>query len=228
MAIAGPTAHETAPGRDHRFHPLRIGRVVRETEEASSFVLEVPAELEGAFTYRGASSARSAPASTGRPSSAPTRCPPPRCRRRLRSDGEAGAGRCGLQLDGRLAGSRRRGRVDLPGGRLLPRHRGRAVVAFAAGSGITPVYSIVKTALRPPPARYACSTPTATASGHLRRGAHPAGRGASRAPAGPPPSRPREGLRGRELPGGSPATTRSTRSTSSAGRSRSWRSSSVR
>src|SRR5437764_15221420 len=52
MATAGPAAHMHAVGRDHAFHPLRIARVVPETADASSFVLDVPPELAGAFAYR--------------------------------------------------------------------------------------------------------------------------------------------------------------------------------
>jgi len=44
----GPRQH---PARDHRFHALRVGQVVRETAEASSFVLDVPPELHDAFAY---------------------------------------------------------------------------------------------------------------------------------------------------------------------------------
>ncbi len=36
---------------DHGFHPLAIARVVPETAEASSFVLDVPDELRPAFAY---------------------------------------------------------------------------------------------------------------------------------------------------------------------------------
>ncbi len=38
--------------RDHGFHPLRINRVVQETNDAASFVLEVPDELRDRFAYR--------------------------------------------------------------------------------------------------------------------------------------------------------------------------------
>ena len=50
MATSAPTAHPGAV-RDHRFHSVRIERVVQETAEASSFVLAVPAELQDAFAY---------------------------------------------------------------------------------------------------------------------------------------------------------------------------------
>src|SRR5438270_13674138 len=52
MATAGPAAHMQVVGRDHAFHPLRVARVVGETADASSFVLDVPPELEQAFVYR--------------------------------------------------------------------------------------------------------------------------------------------------------------------------------
>ena len=40
------------PVRDHGFHRLRVGRVVRETADTSSFVLEVPEDLCRSFTYQ--------------------------------------------------------------------------------------------------------------------------------------------------------------------------------
>src|SRR5947207_3971363 len=52
MAATGPVTQMPTLGRDHAFHPLRIARVVRETADASSFVLDVPPELEAAFAYR--------------------------------------------------------------------------------------------------------------------------------------------------------------------------------
>jgi 3-ketosteroid 9alpha-monooxygenase subunit B len=56
MAISAPAASQRdatsrGPRRDHGFHPLRVGRVVRETAEAASFVLDVPDGLREAFTY---------------------------------------------------------------------------------------------------------------------------------------------------------------------------------
>ncbi|MBV9411349.1 MAG: ferredoxin, partial [Acidimicrobiia bacterium] len=47
-----PAAQVQATGRDHAFHPLRIAAVFDETADARSFVLDVPPELEAAFTYR--------------------------------------------------------------------------------------------------------------------------------------------------------------------------------
>ena len=47
---AAPAPHQGAV-RDHGFHPLRVRHVVRETAEASSYVLDVPAELRDVFAY---------------------------------------------------------------------------------------------------------------------------------------------------------------------------------
>jgi 3-ketosteroid 9alpha-monooxygenase subunit B len=38
--------------RDHGYHTLRVKEVVRETHDASSFVLDVPDQLRGTFRYR--------------------------------------------------------------------------------------------------------------------------------------------------------------------------------
>jgi len=53
MAISGPTLPQGDGdvARRHGFHRLRIRRVVRETAEASSFVLDVPPELASTFAY---------------------------------------------------------------------------------------------------------------------------------------------------------------------------------
>jgi ferredoxin-NADP reductase len=148
MAIAGPTAQGTVPGRDHGFHPLRIGRVVRETAEASSFVLEVPPELEGAFTYRAGQfctfrtriggqprlrcySMSSSPDVDGEFSVTVKRVP----------DGAVS----NWMIDTLTAGDVIE--TTCPAGVFCLGPGGGEVVAYAAGSGITPVYSIVKTAL---------------------------------------------------------------------------------
>ena len=52
MGTPGLTAHESATLHDHRFHSLRVSRVVRETADASSFVLDVPGELRAAYAYQ--------------------------------------------------------------------------------------------------------------------------------------------------------------------------------
>jgi ferredoxin-NADP reductase len=38
--------------RDHKFHPLRVARVVEETDDARSYELEIPSELQATYRYR--------------------------------------------------------------------------------------------------------------------------------------------------------------------------------
>jgi 3-ketosteroid 9alpha-monooxygenase subunit B len=150
MATAGAAAQTPAIGRDHAFHQLRIARVVRETEDASSFVLDVPPHLKSAFSY-----------SAGQ-----------FCTFRVRIDGQAYL-RCysmssAPEVDDEMQVTVKRvpggavsnwmidnlGAGDIidttcPSGVFCLGDDGVDVdiVAFAAGSGITPVFSILKTAL---------------------------------------------------------------------------------
>jgi len=149
MAAAGSAAPQTqALGRDHAFHPLTIARVVNETTDARSFVLDVPSELAPAFAY-----------SAGQ-----------FCTFRAHIDGQAHL-RCysmssSPDVDGELQVTVKRvpggavsnwmidnlGEGDViettcPAGVFCLDTGDGDVVGFAAGSGITPVVSIVKTAL---------------------------------------------------------------------------------
>ena len=51
MAISAAAASPPGAVRDHGFHPLRVARVVPETAESASFVLDVPDELRDAYAY---------------------------------------------------------------------------------------------------------------------------------------------------------------------------------
>ncbi len=148
MAVSAPTASQREVPRDHGFHPLRVRRVVRETAEAATFVLDVPDHLRATYAYDAGQFLTF----------------------RLEVDGEVHH-RCysmssAPALDDELAVTVKR----VPGGvvsnrmidtlapgdvveasppagvfRLQPGERD--LVAFAAGSGITPVFSLLKTAL---------------------------------------------------------------------------------
>jgi ferredoxin-NADP reductase len=148
MTVAGPTAQVQAAGRDHRFHPLRIARVVRETADARTFVLEVPAELRPAFAYEaGQFCTFRAPID---------RQPHHRCYSMSSSpavDGElqvtvkrVPGGIVSNWMNDELAP----GDVietSCPSGVFCLTPGDGDIVAFSAGSGITPVLSIAKTAL---------------------------------------------------------------------------------
>jgi ferredoxin-NADP reductase len=135
--------------RDHGFHPLRVKRVVQETHDTKSFVLDVPDELQGAFAYAAGQF----------------------CTFRVRFGDDGDLLRCysmssSPDTDTEMAVTVKRvagGRVSnwfldevsegdeltltLPAGVFTLGARTAPIVAFAGGSGITPVFSIVKSAL---------------------------------------------------------------------------------
>ncbi|HXP33870.1 MAG TPA: ferredoxin--NADP reductase [Acidimicrobiales bacterium] len=148
MAWPEPTLSAARPLRDHGFHPLRIDRVVRETTAAVSLVLEVPSELSDTFAYRSGQF----------------------CNVRVQIDGISEM-RCYSMSSSPALGEEMAVTVKrVPGGivsnwindhvragdmvELAPptgffqlTDTSADLVAFAAGSGITPVFSLLKTAL---------------------------------------------------------------------------------
>jgi len=131
--------------RQHGYHSLRIARIVVETHDANSFVLDVPAELAETFRYR----------------------PGQFCTFRVHIDGDehlrsysmssapatdrdltvtvkrvAGGLVSNWFLDNLTEGST----IELtrPAGVFCPQESERPVLGFCGGSGITPVMSIAK------------------------------------------------------------------------------------
>lgn len=133
---------------DHEYHRLAVVDVVDETADTRSFVLEIPAGLESAFRYRAGQfctfrakidgeevvrsySMSSSPDTDDRFTTTVKRVP---------------GGRMSNWMNDTLApGST----VDVmrPTGLFVLRATDVPIVAFAGGSGITPVISIVKSAL---------------------------------------------------------------------------------
>ena len=132
--------------RPRAFHPLPVAEVIAETEDACSLVLDVPPGLAGAFTYRpGQFLTIRVPGSDG---------PVARCYS-LSSSPHTGdrhtitVKRAGYASNW-IADHVRAGTVlDVlpPGGTFTPRDLSADFLMFAAGSGITPVMSILKSAL---------------------------------------------------------------------------------
>jgi 3-ketosteroid 9alpha-monooxygenase subunit B len=139
---------------DHEYHPLTVAEVVEETDDTRTFVLDVPDELAATFAYRagqfctfrarlggqgadaGDEVARcysmSSSPEVGDPLAVTVkRVPGGRMSNWLIDTVEAGA-----QLD-----------VLRPAGLFVLGDTDAPIVAFAGGSGITPVFSIIKTAL---------------------------------------------------------------------------------
>jgi 3-ketosteroid 9alpha-monooxygenase subunit B len=131
--------------RQHGYHSLRIARVVAETHDASSFVLDVPAELEEIFRYRpgqfctfrvhidGDEQLRSYSMSSA-----------PATDRDLTVTVKRVAG--GLVSNWFLDNLSEGDTIELtkPAGVFCPQESERPVLGFCGGSGITPVMSIAK------------------------------------------------------------------------------------
>jgi 3-ketosteroid 9alpha-monooxygenase subunit B len=131
------------------FHALRVAKVIEETHDAKSFVLEVPPELESAFhcragqfltfriPWRGFRIARCYSLS-----SCPETGEPPKVTVKRVDDG-----RMSNWMNDQLAPGDRI-EVRPPAGSFLLRDApGRPLCMFAGGSGITPVISLIKSAL---------------------------------------------------------------------------------
>jgi ferredoxin-NADP reductase len=134
--------------RDHGFHPLRVRRVVEETHDTKSFVFDVPSELRDAFadeagqfcTFRiplgddellRCYSMSSSPDVDDEFTLTVKRVAGGRVSNWLLDEVEEGD---------ELA-------LTLPAGVFTLREHPTPLVAFAGGSGITPVLSVVKSAL---------------------------------------------------------------------------------
>ena len=148
MALSEPRTDPAGAAPDHGFHPVRVARVLRETGSASSFVLDVPSELRQAFAYEAGQFCTFRVWVGGQPhircysmSSSPAVDAELRVTVKRIPGGVVSNWMNDHLAEGdilevaRPAGFFRLGTGD---GRL---------VAFSAGSGITPVYSLLKTAL---------------------------------------------------------------------------------
>ncbi|WP_175750464.1 ferredoxin--NADP reductase [Burkholderia anthina] len=133
---------------DSRFHRLTVADVIAESDDACSFVFDVPAALRAAFAYRpgqfltlNVPCAEATVARCYSLSSAPGIDAAPKITVKRVRDGRASNWLCdhiraGDALD-----------VLPPAGVFTPRTLDGDLLLFAGGSGITPVLSILKSAL---------------------------------------------------------------------------------
>jgi ferredoxin-NADP reductase len=133
---------------DHEYHPLAVSEVVDETADTRSFVLEIPPELAETFAYdagqfctfratiAGEETVRSYSMSSSPDVSEPFTTTVKRV---------AGGRMSNWMNDTLSAGDT----IDViaPTGLFVLRNTDSPLVAFAGGSGITPVISIIKSAL---------------------------------------------------------------------------------
>src|SRR5437660_374071 len=148
MATPGSAAQVQAVGRDHAFHPLRIARVVHETDDATSFVLDVPPELKDAFAYRAGQFVTHRVRIDGQ---AHLRCYSMSSSPEVDDEFQVTVKRVagGIVSNWMLDTLREGDELDTtcPAGVFCLPPGDSDVVTFAGGSGITPVFSIIKTAL---------------------------------------------------------------------------------
>jgi len=130
------------------YHTLRVREVVRETHDTLSYVLEIPAELAERFHYRaGQFLTFKVPTANGELlrcyslSSAPETDAAPKVTVKLVPGGR-GSGWFHASVK---AGSTLQ--VMQPAGRFVLHAGDRPLLGFAGGSGVTPILSLVKSAL---------------------------------------------------------------------------------
>jgi ferredoxin-NADP reductase len=134
--------------RDHGFHPLRVRRVVQETHDTTSFVFDVPDDLRDAFAYEaGQFCTFRIPLGDDEL----LRCysmsssPDVDDEFTLTVKRVAGGRVSNWLLDEVSEGDELA--LTLPAGVFTLRDHPTPIVAFAGGSGITPVISVIKSAL---------------------------------------------------------------------------------
>lgn len=134
--------------RDHGFHPLRVRLVVPETHDTTSFVFDVPDELRDAFAYEaGQFCTFRIPLGDDELLRCYSMSSSPDVDEEftLTVKRVAGGRVSNWLLD--EVGEGDELALTLPAGVFTLRDRPTPIVAFAGGSGITPVISVIKSAL---------------------------------------------------------------------------------
>jgi 3-ketosteroid 9alpha-monooxygenase subunit B len=149
LSSTGPPVTRVTPiQREHGYHPLTVADAIDETADARSFVLEIPPALEQRFAYAVGQFCAFRATIGGEPV---VRC------YSMSSSPDTGdpftvtvkrvpGGKMSNWMNDALAPG---DTIDVmpPAGLFVLRPAGTPIVAFAGGSGITPVLSIIKTAL---------------------------------------------------------------------------------
>jgi ferredoxin-NADP reductase len=144
-----PAPYGTTPmPPDHDYHPLRVVDVVDETPDTRSFVLDVPAALDETFAYAAGQFCTFRATIDGEPvvRSYSMSSSPDTDDRVVTTVKRVPGGRMSNWMNDALAPGDTI-EVMRPTGLFVLRATDVPIVAFAGGSGITPVISIVKSAL---------------------------------------------------------------------------------
>jgi 3-ketosteroid 9alpha-monooxygenase subunit B len=148
MAMSPTAASQAAVHPDHGFHQLHVRAVVRETADASSFVLDIPDELADAYRYRAGQFITFRALHDGTTylrCYSMSSCPDVDDELKVTVKRVPGGVVSNWMNDDLAAGDTVE--VTRPAGVFLLPPGDGDVVAFAGGSGITPVLSIIKQAL---------------------------------------------------------------------------------
>jgi len=136
------------PRRDHGFHPVRVSRVIEETDEAISVALEVPEELRDSFEYRAGQFVTFQVQIDGQQhlrsysmSSSPEVDDEFRITVKRVPEGVVSTWLTRSLAEGDVLQS------TCPAGVFTLGTGSGDIVGFAGGSGITPIFSLIKTAL---------------------------------------------------------------------------------
>jgi ferredoxin-NADP reductase len=132
------------PLRDHGYHPLRVKRVVQETADTRSYVLDIPEDLRAAYSYRAGQFCTFRVGEQLRcysMSSAPDTDPDLTVTVKRVPGGEVSNWFHDSVSEGDVLECTR------PAGVFCLRERSGPLVAFCGGSGITPVLGLAKSAL---------------------------------------------------------------------------------
>ena len=148
MVTPAMHAHEEGTRRDHGYHPVKIGRVVWETADARSFVLELPDDLKPAFAYEAGQFCTLRVVVDGGPH---VRCYSMSSAPAIGDELQVTVKRVpgGVVSNWMIDNLEPGDEIEAapPAGFFLLRGGDGDVVLFGAGSGITPVFSLLKTAL---------------------------------------------------------------------------------
>ncbi|MGH8458677.1 MAG: FAD-binding oxidoreductase, partial [Nevskiales bacterium] len=131
-----------------QYHPLKVLKLVEETADARSIVFEVPADLKDAFRFKPGQHLQLRIPCGAKPlprcyslSSSPAFDEPLRVTVKRVADGRASSWVCSQLKAGDTL------EVMPPAGVFTPRSFDANLRVFAGGSGITPVFSIIRTVL---------------------------------------------------------------------------------
>jgi 3-ketosteroid 9alpha-monooxygenase subunit B len=137
-----------APRRDHGFHPVRVSRLIQETEDAVSVALRVPEELRASFAYRAGQFVTFRVQIDGQQhlrSYSMSSCPEVDDEFRVTVK-RVPEGVVSTWLTSSLAEGDEL-QSTCPAGVFTLGTGSGDIVGFAGGSGITPIYSLIKSAL---------------------------------------------------------------------------------